>query len=65
MDGKRGKEKERESGRKCRGDGMTVNRQVIAGRTGELMPEPCVASGYGWGISSHCGFSGILNHVES
>lgn len=43
---------------------MAVNRQVIAGRTGELML-PCAASGYGWGISSHCGFSYILEHVES
>lgn len=42
---------------------MAVNRQVIAGRTGELM-QPSAASGYEWGISSHCGFSGIMKHVE-
>lgn len=43
---------------------MAVNRQVIAGRTGELMLS-CAASGNGQRISSHGGFSGILKHVES
>lgn len=43
---------------------MAVNRQVIAGRTGELML-PCAASGYGRRISNHYGLSGILKHVES
>lgn len=44
---------------------MAVNRQVIAGRTGELML-PCAASGYRWGrISCQSGFSGIFKHVES
>lgn len=40
------RKKERESGGKCRRDGMAVNRQVIAGRTGELML-PCGAPGDG------------------
>lgn len=41
---------------------MAVNRQVIVARTGELML-PSAASGYRSGISSHCGFSGIMNHI--
>lgn len=38
---------------------MAVNRQVIAGRTGELML-PCAASGYRWG-----GLAAILDSLVS